>query len=67
MLAEQPGLPLAASLARKANKYRCTLRPAEPKDLQFEVNECFLKCRDFLLADITNRSSRHLLFSTNIN
>ncbi|XP_060574759.1 uncharacterized protein LOC132732364 [Ruditapes philippinarum] len=64
ILPEQPGLPLASSLARKANRYRCTLRPAEPKDLQFEVDECFLKCKDFLVADITNGSARHLVFAT---
>ncbi|KAH3829153.1 hypothetical protein DPMN_131142, partial [Dreissena polymorpha] len=37
-----PNLPLPDSLARKANRYRAKFRPAEPKDLQFDIDQIFL-------------------------
>ena len=62
--AHQPKIPLVASLARAANRYRCKLRPAEPTDLNFDIDEQFLRSQDFLTADIVNGTSRHLVFST---
>jgi hypothetical protein len=60
----QPGVPIANSLARQANRYREKFRPAEPKDLDFVVDMDFLKCPEFLVADIKNGTARHLVFAT---
>ncbi|XP_053383990.1 uncharacterized protein LOC123535774 isoform X2 [Mercenaria mercenaria] len=60
----QPGMPVPESVDRSANRYRSKFRPAEPKDLEFVVDNDYLQCQDFLVADIRNGSARHMIFAT---
>ena len=48
---------------RMTNRGRQTLRPAPPKDLNFDLETDKLPA-DFLLEDITVGEKRHLLFAT---
>ncbi|XP_041350034.1 uncharacterized protein LOC121369182 isoform X2 [Gigantopelta aegis] len=56
-------LPGPSSLARMANRVRAKLRPAEPRDLLFEIAENFIPA-DFLRADVRVNTHRHIVFAT---
>ena len=64
MASNQPAIPVANSLARKANRAREKLRPPPPTDLNFDVNMDFLKCPEFLVADVFVGTARHMVFAT---
>ena len=50
-------------LARAANRHLQKMRPAEPTDLEFEVNENHI-LEDFLKSDLKIDGRRHLVFAT---
>ena len=56
-------LPAPHNLAKQGNRKRRGARPAEPLDLDFELNEDHLP-QDFLQCDVSVSSRRHLIFST---
>lgn len=56
-------LPAPHNLAKQGNRKRRGARPAEPLDLDFELNEDHLP-QDFLQYDVSVSSCRHLIFST---
>ena len=56
-------LPSPDHLARRANRLRETMRPRNPEDLLFELNEAFVPL-GFMRADVTVDGRRHLLFAT---
>ncbi|XP_068231288.1 uncharacterized protein [Palaemon carinicauda] len=58
-----PSLPKPEHLARTANRQRQILRPTEPKNLNFEVDVNHIP-DDFLIADVSVRERRHLIFAT---
>ena len=58
-----PSLPKPAYIARQANRMRQRLRPTEPTNLDFELEEEHLP-DDFLRADLCVRNRRHLVFAT---
>ena len=58
-----PSLPKPENLARTANRQRKKLRPAEPKDLAFELDKSHIPNK-FLRADVKARGWRHLMFAT---
>lgn len=58
-----PGLSKPEYLARNANRCRQKLRPAEPTDLDFEIDETWIP-ENFLRKSITVGQNRHLLFAT---
>ncbi|KAH3859495.1 hypothetical protein DPMN_102312 [Dreissena polymorpha] len=60
----RPNLPTAESLQRKANRHRKSQRPSEPTDLEFAVNQDYLNCGDYIIADLRVDRERHILFST---
>nr|XP_034324221.1 uncharacterized protein LOC105318372 [Crassostrea gigas] len=47
---------------RAANRIRQKLRPAEPKDLTFEIDQRFL--RDFIQGDVRVENERHIPLAT---
>ena len=51
------------NLARAANRFRQKMRPAEPQDLNFEIDENYIP-EDFLRKDVHVDGTRHLLFAT---
>ena len=51
------------NLARAANRYRQKMRPAEPRDLDFELEESHIP-DDFFRKDLRVDGQRHLLFAT---
>ncbi|XP_052260568.1 uncharacterized protein LOC127864714 [Dreissena polymorpha] len=57
-------MPTAESLQRKANRHRKSQRPSEPTDLEFAVNQDYLNCGDYIIADLRVDRERHILFST---
>ena len=56
-------LPNPDHLARRANRLRETMRPRNPEDLLFQLNDAFVPV-GFLQADVTVDDRRHLLFAT---
>ncbi len=58
-----PNLPPLPELQRIANRKRCKIRPSEPTNIDFDVDESFIPA-DFLRADIRCGRSRHLIFAT---
>ncbi|KAI8506947.1 hypothetical protein Bbelb_153860 [Branchiostoma belcheri] len=65
--ADNPGLPSHAALIRRVNRDKSKHRPAEPQDLDFELDEEYIQ-EDFLVRDIdvstATTSARHILFAT---
>ena len=57
-------LPKPEYIARVANRHRQRLRPQDPTDLNFDVEEDHIP-DGFLRGDIQVRSRRHLMFATN--
>ena len=51
------------SMARKANRYKQTLRPEDPKGADFNLAEDLLP-DGFLQKDLTVDGARHLIFAT---
>ncbi|XP_053378766.1 uncharacterized protein LOC128548302 [Mercenaria mercenaria] len=60
----EPGLLKTETLARIANRKRAKFRQANPSDLNFVLDQDFLNCQDFLVADISQNNARHLIFAT---
>ena len=58
-----PSFPKHKNVARTANRQREKLRPAEPKDLAFELDDNHIPSK-FLRADVRVRERRHLMFAT---
>ena len=61
---DQPcaAIPKPVCIARAANRLRQKLRPADPKDLQFELEEDCIP-QGFLQADVKVKDQRHLIFA----
>ena len=59
----EPVLPNTVHLTRTVNRSRHALRHEEPRDLDFLINEEHIP-QDFLHADITIGTKRHLVFAT---
>ena len=59
-----PCLPKPENIARVANRHRQRLRPQDPTDLNFDVEEEHIP-DGFLRGDIQVRRRRHLMFATN--
>lgn len=57
-------LPNQQYLQRASNLIRQKLRPAEPKDLTFEIDQRFLGCEDFIQGDVRVENERHILLAT---
>lgn len=58
-----PSLPKPEYIARAANRLRQRLRPKDPTDLEFELDDSHIPDH-FLLSDIQVRGRRHLMFAT---
>ena len=58
-----PALRNPEYLARAANRHRQKMRPAEPTDLEFEIQEEHIPA-DFLKSDVKVDGKRHLVFAT---
>ena len=56
-------LPGLEQMARTANSHRQRLRPTDPSDLDFELEEEHLPAC-FLQADLEVRGRRHFIFAT---
>ena len=61
---KRPVLPKPELIARQANRLRQRLRPNEPVDPDFSLEEQHLP-DEFLRADLNVRGRRHLVFATN--
>ena len=59
----EPVLPNIVHLTRTLNRFRQTLHPDEPRDLDFLIDEEHIP-EDFQRADITIGIKRHLVFAT---
>ena len=59
-----PTLPSVENLALCANRYRKKMRPPEPKDLEFVVDESYIP-EEFYRGDVKVGNRRHLIFATN--
>ena len=57
-----PALPKPDLLARQANRLRQRMRPAEPTDLDFHLEEDHIPA-DFLKGDVEVKDRRHLIFA----
>ena len=57
------GLPKPQHVARQANRLRQKLRPKDPTDLDFELEEEHIP-DGFLRSDLRVRRRRHLIFAT---
>lgn len=57
-------LPKPQHIARAANRLRQKLRPQDPKDLQFELEEQCIP-DGFFQADIKVKEPRHIVFAKN--
>ncbi|CAC5378806.1 unnamed protein product [Mytilus coruscus] len=65
ILVEQRFLaPKQKQMKRTANKHRSANRPADPDNLDFELDVDYLKCADFLVADLRVDLARHIVFAT---
>ena len=58
-----PALPKPEHMARAANRLRQRLRPADPKDLDFQLMEDSIT-EGFFQADVYVKERRHLIFAT---
>lgn len=58
-----PSLPSASELARTANRKRETLRPTNPTEINFNLDETFIPA-GFLQKDISTRHGRSILFAS---
>ena len=58
-----PCLPRPEYIARAANRHRQRLRPKEPTDLNFDLDEENIP-EGFLCGDVKVRDRRHLMFAT---
>lgn len=58
-----PCLPRPEYIARVANRHRQKLRPKDPTDLSFQLDEDHIP-DGFLRGDVTVRDRRHLMFAT---
>ena len=58
-----PNLPNMDLMARKANRYRQTLRPEDPRGADFNLAEDFL-LDGFLQKDLTVDGARHPIVAT---
>ena len=58
-----PALSKPENLARAANRLRQRLRPADPTDLDFELDEENVPA-DFLRADVRVKERRHIILAT---
>jgi hypothetical protein len=58
-----PNLPKVSSLTRHANRARERMRPADPADLEFDLDVTFIGA-DFFQADVRVKRRRHLIFAT---
>jgi hypothetical protein len=56
-------LPTVMNLARAANRLRQKLRPEDPNDMHFTLDEGFLP-HDFLRKDISGPDYRMIIFAT---
>ena len=56
-----PDTPSVNAISKAINRARNSLRPDDPIDLEFEIDESF---KQFLKADIEMQSRRHLIFAT---
>lgn len=57
------GLKPIEYFARNANNARKKLRPEEPTNIEFVLEESCLP-EDFLIGDLRNDGARHLIFAT---
>ena len=58
-----PALPSIDSLASCANRLRKKMRPPEPQDLEFQLDEDYIP-RGFFWFDVKVENKRHLIFAT---
>ena len=58
-----PALPSINSLASCANRLRKKMRPPEPQDLDFQLDEDYIP-RGFFKCDVKVDNKRHLIFAT---
>ena len=58
-----PSLPRPEYIARAANRRRQQLRPTDPTDLDFVLDESHIP-NGFLRGDISDQGNRHLMFAT---
>ena len=58
-----PAMSKPVHLARAANRWRQSNRPADPTSIDFDLREDVLP-ENFLRADITTRNGRHLIFAS---
>ncbi|CAC5384543.1 unnamed protein product [Mytilus coruscus] len=56
--------PKQKNLKGTANKFRSANRPDDPVNLDFVLDVDYLKCDDFLVADLRVDQQRHLVFAT---
>ncbi|VDI72607.1 Hypothetical predicted protein [Mytilus galloprovincialis] len=61
---EDFNLPKPDNLTRAANRLRQKMRPAEPKEIDFEIDREYLACDNFLVGDLTVDTARHVMFSS---
>ena len=61
--APHPSLPKPAHLARTANRHRQSARPAEPMDLNFDIDTDYVGT-DFLQSDIRVGDRQHIVCGT---
>ena len=59
-----PALSKPVHIARAANRLRQRLRPDDPTDLEFELDEDNIPA-DFFKADVSVKNRRHIIFATN--
>ena len=59
-----PALSKPVHIARAANRLRQRLRPDDPTDLEFELDEDNILA-DFFKADVSVKNRRHIIFATN--
>jgi hypothetical protein len=58
-----PSLPSASVLTRTANRRRETLRPPNPTEIDFNLDETFIP-EGFLQKDVKTRHGRYILFAS---
>ncbi|KAK3719185.1 hypothetical protein QZH41_020418 [Actinostola sp. cb2023] len=59
-----PHIPKPGNIARQANRKRQKIRPADPTNLEFEL-DCDNIPKEFLRGDVRVNNHRHLIFATN--
>ena len=58
-----PTLPSIENLAQAANRHRKKMRPAEPRDLNFNLDENYIP-EGFFRGDVKVDNNRHMIFAT---